>query len=65
MRIQVWKNGVLIGYVKRVKQAKGIVDMTTVRAEAKHGYKTYAEIQGDIDLCTMFRPDCGYVIEDK
>ena len=55
MRINVWKNGVIVGYVKSVNPSRNTFSITQDVMKAK-SYKSLAILMGDIDFCTMCKP---------
>ena len=65
MRVAVYENGKHIGWVQTLSVYKGTFKITQDKSKAKHGYRTYDAIQGDIDLCCrLCNNKYGFMIDE-
>ena len=66
MRIAVYQNGKMVGWVQTVSVYKGKFMITKDKSKAKHGYKTYEAIHGDIDLChAMCKGAYAFMVDES
>lgn len=54
MRIAVYVNGKMVGWIKSVSVYRCKFYVTQNRDEAKHSYKSADEAMSDIDICMRF-----------
>lgn len=56
MHINVWKNGVCVGYIQSVSYTKGTYKVTKDVSRAKT-YRSETSVMSDIEFCTRVSTD--------